>query len=314
MKWRARVESVHTLKNEGYMNVQICDQLGMGETTVKRLLRIKPESICVDGTPTRKSKCRLEPYRNQIKEMIECGFRSVQIQKKLNEMYSDNADITYTNVKRFCRNLRETMYDYVETPSIDVSNFKDALLLSPYTNTIDKMLTESLPMKRVFTAIQTDGFVGSYELFQQYCKSVNPLIYRMKKAMHKVKRRDLTEQIWSGQTDLPENDIVYIYKNFPIISELRTIIAEFRVAYSNKDIDAVKSWCGKYNQCRFPAICSFVNGLNDDTQAFYNSLKYQYNNGLLEGCVNKLKVVKRSMYGRASYMLLRAKLLLMNIC
>lgn len=313
MKWRARVESVHTLKKEGYMNVQICEQLGMAEQTVRRLLRINPESICVDGTQTRKSKCRLEPYRGQIQEMIKHGIRSVQIQKNLNEMYPD-ADITYTNVKRFCRNLRETMYDYVETPSIDVSKLKDDPLFTPYTNTIDKMLAESQSLKMVFNAITTDGFAGSYELFQQYCKSVKPLIYRMKKSMHKVKRRDLTGQVWSGQTDLPEKDIVYIYTNFPIISELRHIIAEFRVAYSNKDINAVKSWCGKYNQCRFPAICSFVNGLNDDTQAFFNSLKYSYNNGLLEGCVNKLKAVKRSMYGRASYMLLRAKLLLMNLC
>ena len=294
------------------MNVQICEQLGMGETTVRRLLRIKPESICVDGTQTRKSKCHLEPYRKQIQEMIELGIRSVQIQKKLNEMYPD-VDITYTNVKLFCRNLRETMYDYTESPPIDTPNLKDDPLLSPYTNTIDKMLTESQSAKRVFTAIRTDGFAGSYELFQQYCNSVKPLIYRMKKAMHKVKRRDLTEQIWSGQTDLPENDIVYIYTNFPIVSQLRNIIAEFRAAYSDKDVDAVKLWCGKYNQCSFPDICSFINGLNDDTDAFYNSLKYPYNNGLLEGCVNKLKAVKRSMYGRASYMLLRAKLLLMNI-
>jgi len=311
MKWRARVESVHTLKNEGYMNVQICEQLGMSETTVKRLLRINPESICVDGTQTRKSKCHLEPYRKQIQEMIERGIRSVQIQKKLNEMYPD-ADITYCNVKRFCRNLRETMYDYVETPSVDMPNLNENPLLSFHIDKINRMLIDSQSVKKIFTAIKADGFAGSYELFQQYCNSVRPAIYRIKKAMHQVKRRDLTEQVWSGQTDLPPKDIIYIYTNFPIISELRNIIAEFRVAYSDKDVDAVKSWCGKYNQCSFPNICAFINGLSDDTDAFYNSLKYDYNNGLLEGSVNKLKTIKRSMFGRASYALLRAKLLLAN--
>jgi len=311
MKWRARVESVHKLKNEGYMNVQICEQLGMGVTTVKRLLRIKPESICVDGTQTRKSKCHLEPYRRQIQEMIERGIRSVQIQKKLNEMYPD-VDITYCNVKRFCRNLRETMYDYTESPPIDTPNLKENPSLSPYMDKINKLLIESQSVKKVFAAIKTDGFEGSYELFQHYCNSIKPAIYRIKKAMHIVKRRDLTGQVWSGKTDLPPKDIDYIYTNFSIISELRNIIAEFRIAYSNKDVDAVKSWCGKYNQCSFPDICSFINGLNDDTAAFYNSMKYPFNNGLLEGCVNKLKAVKRSMFGRASYRLLRAKLLLMN--
>ena len=68
----------------------------------------------------------------------------------------------------------------------------------------------------------------------------------------------------------------------------------------------------KYSQCKFPAICSFINGINADADAFYNSMKYKYSNGLLEGSVNKLKAVKRSMYGRASFFLLKAKLLLAN--
>ena len=36
----------------------------------------------------------------------------------------------------------------------------------------------------------------------------------------------------------------------------------------------------------------------------------QYNNGLAEGSVNKLKVIKRIMYGRNSFELLKAKVLL----
>jgi len=38
-----------------------------------------------------------------------------------------------------------------------------------------------------------------------------------------------------------------------------------------------------------------------------------YSNGILEGKVNKLKEVKRSMYGRASHSLLRAKMLLAEV-
>ena len=118
--------------------------------------------------------------------------------------------------------------------------------------------------------------------------------------------------VWSGKTDLSDKDITYIEDNYPVLCEIRAIIAEFRTAYSQKDIDAVRIWCDKYSQCKFPAIVSFINGINADTDAFYNSMKFEYSNGLLEGSVNKLKAVKRSMYGRASYLLLRAKLLLAN--
>lgn len=41
-----------------------------------------------------------------------------------------------------------------------------------------------------------------------------------------------------------------------------------------------------------------------------NGISMQYNNGLVEGSVNKLKVIKRIMYGRNSFELLKAKVLL----
>ena len=41
--------------------------------------------------------------------------------------------------------------------------------------------------------------------------------------------------------------------------------------------------------------------------AVKNGIKYEYNNGLAEGSVNKIKVLKRTMYGRNSFQLLKAK-------
>ena len=40
-----------------------------------------------------------------------------------------------------------------------------------------------------------------------------------------------------------------------------------------------------------------------------NSIIYDYNNGLAEGSVNKLKVIKRIMYGRCNFETLRIKTL-----
>ena len=75
-------------------------------------------------------------------------------------------------------------------------------------------------------------------------------------------------------------------------NEVKNIISEFRRSYSEKDTDAIKAWCARYLLRKFPAICSFINGINADSEAFYNSMKYRYNNDLLEGSVNKLKAVK----------------------
>jgi len=59
-------------------------------------------------------------------------------------------------------------------------------------------------------------------------------------------------------------------------------------------------------------INAFINGINRDITAVKNPIKYEYNNGLAEGSVNKLKVIKQIMYGRNSFEMLRRKLLLLE--
>jgi len=54
---------------------------------------------------------------------------------------------------------------------------------------------------------------------------------------------------------------------------------------------------------------SFINGIERDMEAVRNAIKYEYSNGLAEGCINKLKVIKRIMYGRCSFETLKNKIL-----
>jgi hypothetical protein len=302
---------VHALKKEGYTGGQIGAFMSISRRTVERMLNINPDYMCVDGTQTRKSYKLLDPHKEQIQELIERGFKNWQILTKLKEAYP-NANIKRTTLGDFCAKLREELYEHTQTPTENVIKVDSDSMLSPYIEKIAEMLSQNKPITAILRIIQTEGYAGSYSLLQQHCLTIKPAIRRVKKAVHKIKRRDLTTALWSEKSDIAEKDMSYIEVNYPVISQIKGLIARFRTAYSNKDADAVKSWCEKYAQCEFPAICSFINGINADADAFYNSIKYEYSNGLLEGCVNKLKAVKRSMFGRASYILLRAKLLLLN--
>lgn len=55
---------------------------------------------------------------------------------------------------------------------------------------------------------------------------------------------------------------------------------------------------------------TYINRLKADIEAVKNSIQYKYNNGLAEGSVNKIKLTKRIMYGRNSFHLSKAKILL----
>jgi transposase len=56
-------------------------------------------------------------------------------------------------------------------------------------------------------------------------------------------------------------------------------------------------------------FASFARGLSEDYEAVINALRYKWSNGQLEGQVNRLKLIKRIMYGRAKFDLLRARVL-----
>ena len=54
---------------------------------------------------------------------------------------------------------------------------------------------------------------------------------------------------------------------------------------------------------------SFITLIESDIDAVKNAVIYEYSNGLTEGFNNKTKVIKRVMYGRCSFNLLRLKIL-----
>ena len=60
-------------------------------------------------------------------------------------------------------------------------------------------------------------------------------------------------------------------------------------------------------------IDSFVEGLTRDLDAVKNAISLPQSNGLAEGSVNKLKVIKRIMYGRCSFDTLRRKTLALEL-
>jgi transposase len=59
-----------------------------------------------------------------------------------------------------------------------------------------------------------------------------------------------------------------------------------------------------------PDLHSFTAGLTRDLAAVVNGLSLPYSSGAAEGAVNRIKTLKRQMYGRARFDLLRKRVLL----
>jgi transposase len=59
-----------------------------------------------------------------------------------------------------------------------------------------------------------------------------------------------------------------------------------------------------------PALNTFITGLGQDLDAVIASLSLRYSSGAVEGQNNKIKMLKRQMFGRANFDLLRKRVLL----
>ena len=73
--------------------------------------------------------------------------------------------------------------------------------------------------------------------------------------------------------------------------------------------DQLATWLTDAAATGLPAFSSFAAGIRKDLAAVTNGLSLPYSSGAVEGNVNRIKMLKRQMYGRAKLDLLRLRIL-----
>ncbi|TYB63388.1 ISL3 family transposase [Nonomuraea sp. PA05] len=96
----------------------------------------------------------------------------------------------------------------------------------------------------------------------------------------------------------------------PELEATRKHVGSFANMIQNLTGDRLPSWIDAVRADDLPALHSFATGLTRDQAAVTAGLTLPWSNGPTEGTVNRLKMIKRSMYGRANLDLLRRRLLI----
>lgn len=91
-----------------------------------------------------------------------------------------------------------------------------------------------------------------------------------------------------------------------------SLAQEFRSMVKNRQLELLPGWLKRAKECEIDALKGFVNGLLQDLPAVEAAMSLPWSNGVTEGQVNRLKLVKRKMYGRANFDLLRRRFLGMS--
>jgi len=73
------------------------------------------------------------------------------------------------------------------------------------------------------------------------------------------------------------------------------------------ELSTTTNGCTDCQSSGITELMNFAQGLANDGSALHAALTFSYSNGPVEGKINKLKYIKRSMYGRAGFPLLRQR-------
>jgi transposase len=100
-----------------------------------------------------------------------------------------------------------------------------------------------------------------------------------------------------------------IHEAAPELAAVQPLVQEFQRLVRSRDIAALDRWREQALASDLADLRGFVTGLDRDRAAIEAALKLPWSNGPVEGQVNRLKLLKRQMYGRAGFDLLRARVL-----
>ena len=86
-------------------------------------------------------------------------------------------------------------------------------------------------------------------------------------------------------------------KEYPQLGQIYSLVKDFYSVIFSKRPEILDDWIEFAQKCDIPELQTFLEGSFRDIRAIKSSITYSYNNGLTEGSVNKIKVIKRIMYG-----------------
>jgi transposase len=90
----------------------------------------------------------------------------------------------------------------------------------------------------------------------------------------------------------------------------RDLVREFAGMLCHRHGEHLETWVAKAENGPVSELSGFAKGLRKDWAAVTAGLTVSYSSGPVEGHVNRIKMIKRQMYGRANPDLLRKRILL----
>jgi transposase len=185
-------------------------------------------------------------------------------------------------------------------------------LVDPYRDHLRQRRAEdpAVTIKQLLAEIRALGYPGSMNLLYRYITQGRVESDRPHLSPRRVTRLLLTRPgaLASSQRTL----LAELTAACPEMTSLATLVGSFAALLRPDPANQarLKDWTTTARACDLPNLHAFANGLDLDIDAAIAAVTLPFHNGRTEGVNTRTKMIKRQMYGRAGFTLLRHRILL----
>ncbi len=173
-------------------------------------------------------------------------------------------------------------------------------------------------MAKLYREISERGYPGSASMVRAYVgylrtTTADGSAPRSRKERAKaVSPRALRWLLARKRDDLDQKEqarLEQLLNLSPEVQAVHALLQAFLSMVRERKHQELRCWMEQAIRSGIPELGSFVAGIERDYDAVHAALRLPWSQGVTEGKVNKLKTLKRVMYGRAGFALLRQRLL-----
>lgn len=257
------------------------------------------EVVPVDYGPPSRLEIRIRERHAAVTELREKGYSLNAIRRELG--------LGFRTVYRLARatSIDELLVATRNRPS-NLDRFK------PYVHhRWNAGVTEATVLHAELIKL---GWTGSLRTVQRYLRRFRDPDRPPPVPEKKPTPRRVTSWIMTNPEHLSDGDRVrlkQILARCPELEATTAHVASFAAMITQRTgRDQLPGWLDAVVADDLPALHSLVTGLRRDQDAVTNGLSLPYSSGQVEGTVNRIKMIKRQMFGRANFDLLRKRVLL----
>lgn len=172
--------------------------------------------------------------------------------------------------------------------------------------------------RQLYREIKARGYLGHEKVLQAYLEPWREMLPEEIRRMHGVPEvrspapRTVAWWLLLDEDKLKDEErafVAEIASREPQLKATQTLAREFHSLLRDRGESKLDEWFTTVEESGDAEFRNFAKGLRRDEAAVRAAMKSEWSNGQTEGQVNRLKLLKRQMYGRAKFDLLRARVL-----